>query len=104
MKTIIRFFEDKWHSVFPEVSDLPPLKIKILTFLHGLRKRNPLPTESDVRCEFLEAKDSFLENTMISLEYDEYIHAGIHRDPKFPRTVFTLTEKGRKELQRCGHL
>ena len=104
MRAFTWFFKSKWYSLFPGVSDLSPLNIKILTFLHGLRKRNPLPTESDVRCEFLEAKDSFLENTMISLEYDEYIHAGIHRDPKFPRTVFTLTEKGRKELQRCGHL
>ena len=86
----------------PRVSDVSPLEIKILIFLHGLRKRIPLPTESDVRCEFLEVRWSLLERIMISLEYAEYIYGSANRD--LIRTVFRLTEKGRKELQRCGHL
>ena len=107
MKAIIRFFEDRWYFLFPEVSNLSPLDIKILIFFYGLRKRIPLPTISDVRCEFLNVSDSVLDDRMVALENAEhagYIEASIHRDPKFPRTVFSLTEKGRKELQRCGHL
>ena len=103
MRSIVWFFKSKWFSLFPEVSNAAPLEIKILIFLHGLRKRKPLPGRSDVRCEFLGELASTLESLLGSLEYHEYVISRSSGSPLF-FTAFSLTEKGRRELQRCGHL
>ena len=140
MKTITRFFEGLWHDVlteyrfsFPKKGRyLTPLEIKILIFLRERewtdtertlperisREKLTLPTNANVRCEFLDVLTSVLDDCLISLRERGYIRATIEASPYRLRsipasiridkglliTISGLTEKGRKELQRCGHL